>query len=98
MIAWKYSPKKPFVARMRKSVVRNLPEPVVIIHELGEEGDLDTEKKSLTLSPKEKVGNYGNLIDATTRIRKIEDIEDIPTSTTDIPTSTSDIDDSIPYE
>ena len=82
---------------MRKSVVRNLPEPVVIIHELGEEGDLDTEKKSLTLSPKEKVGNYGNLIDATTRIRKIEDIEDIPTSTTDIPTSTTDKDKDIDH-
>ena len=44
-----WSLKKPFVARMKESVVQNLPDPVVIIHELGEEGDLDTEKKSLTL-------------------------------------------------
>ena len=54
--------KKPFVARMTKSVVGNLPDPVVILHQLGEEGDLDTEKTSVTLSPREEVGHYGNLI------------------------------------
>ena len=54
--------EKPLVARMTKSVVRNLPEPVVVVHQLGEEGDLDTEKTSLMLSPKESPRRYGNLI------------------------------------
>ena len=54
--------KKPFTARMTESVVDNLPEPVVIIHQLGKGGNLDTEKTSLTLSPKENVRRYGNLI------------------------------------
>ena len=48
--------KKAFVARMTKSVVGNLPDPVVILHQLGEE------KTSVTLSPRENVGHYGNLI------------------------------------
>jgi len=54
--------KKPFEARMKESVVPNLPEPVVIVHELGEEGDLDTEKTSVMVSPKESPRRYGNLI------------------------------------
>ena len=54
--------KKPFEARMKESVVSNLPEPVVIVHQLGEGGDLDTEKTSLTLSPKENPRRYGDLI------------------------------------
>ena len=54
--------EKPLVARMTKSVVRNLPEPVVVVHQLGEEGDLDTKKTILALSPKESPRRYGNLI------------------------------------
>ena len=57
-----WSLEKPLVARMTKSVVRNLPEPVVVVHQLGEEGDLDTEKTILALSPKESPQRYGNLI------------------------------------
>ena len=36
-----WSLKKPFVARMTKSVVGNLPDPVVIYHQLGKKGDMD---------------------------------------------------------
>jgi len=54
--------KKPFVARMTKSVVDSLPAPVVMLHKLGEEGDMDKKKTSLYLSPKEKPRRYGNLI------------------------------------
>ena len=55
-----WSLKKPFKTKMTKSVVPNLPPPVVIIHQLGKEGE-DTEKKILILSEKEKK-KYGNLI------------------------------------
>ena len=56
-----WSLKKPFKTKMTKSVVPNLPPPVVIIHQLGKEGE-DTEKKILILSQKEKE-KYGNLIE-----------------------------------
>ena len=54
--------KKPFVARMTKSVVRNLPDPVVIHHQLGRKGNMDEEKISITINPEEKPRRYGNLI------------------------------------
>ena len=39
--------KKPFVARMTSSVVGSLPDPVVILHQLGEEGDMDEIRKEV---------------------------------------------------
>ena len=54
--------KKPLVARMTKSVEANLPDPVVIYHQLGKNGDIDQEKISITLSPKENRRRYGNLL------------------------------------
>ena len=54
--------KKPLVARMTKSVEPNLPDPVVIYHQLGKDGDMDQEKASITLSPKENRRRYGDLI------------------------------------
>ena len=58
-----WSLKKPLEARMTKSVVSNLPHPVVIIHQLyGKDGNPDTEKKILILSQKERK-KYGNLIE-----------------------------------
>ena len=52
--------KKPFEARMKSSVVGNLPDPVVIVKQLGKGGKI--EKESLYLSPKENPRHYGNLI------------------------------------
>ena len=54
--------KKPLLARMRKSVEPNLPDPVVIYHQLGKNGDMDQEKISITISPKEYRRRYGNLL------------------------------------
>ena len=51
---------KPFEARMTSSVVGNLPDPVVIVKKLGEEGKPEMEEASL--SPKENPRRYGNLI------------------------------------
>ena len=60
-----WSLKKPFETKMKKSVADdlnlNLPPPLVIIHQLGKDGE-DTEKKILILSEKEKE-KYGNLIE-----------------------------------
>ena len=47
---------------MKKSVVPNLPEPVMIYHELGEDGDIDKENKSIVLNPEETARKYGDLI------------------------------------
>ena len=58
--------KKPLMAKMTKSVMPNLPDPVVIFHQLGKDGDMDNETTSITLSPKEKPKRYGNLINAFT--------------------------------
>ena len=53
---------KPLVARMTKSVEPYLPDPVVIYHQLGKDGDMDQEKTSIALSPKENRRRYGDLI------------------------------------
>ena len=52
---------KPLVARMEESVVDNLPEPVVIVKQMGNGGKLG--KGKVILNPKEKRHNYGNLLD-----------------------------------
>jgi len=52
---------KPLVAKMTKSMVGSLPDPVVILRELGKEGLMDRGK--VMLSPKEKRRHYGNLLD-----------------------------------
>ena len=54
--------KKPFEARMTDSVLDNLPEPVVIVKELGGEGNMDMEKDTIILSPHENSRSYGNLL------------------------------------
>ena len=54
--------KKPLTARMKKSVVPNLPEPVMIYHDLGKDGDIDKEDKTIVLNPEETVRKYGDLI------------------------------------
>merc|ERR1711974_153215 len=51
---------KPFEARMTSSVVGNLPDPVVIVKKLDEEGKAEIEEVSL--NPKENPRRYGNLI------------------------------------
>ena len=54
--------KKPLRARMKKSVLPNLPEPVMIYHDLGEDGDMDKQKTTIVLNPEENPHKYGNLI------------------------------------
>ena len=67
--AW--TQKKPLVGRMKKSAVGNLPEPVVMYHQLSKDGDTDKKMTSITLNPKENPDRYGNLIDGYS-IKKIE--------------------------
>ena len=52
---------KPLVAKMTKSMVGNLPQPVVIVQELGK-GGMKVGGKVI-LSPEEKRSRYGNLLD-----------------------------------
>ena len=52
---------KPLVAKMTKSMVGNLPQPVVIVQELGK-GGMKVGGKVI-LSPKENRRRYGNLLD-----------------------------------
>ena len=54
--------EKTLEARMTASVLDNLPEPVVIVKELGREGNMDMEKGTIILSPQENSGSYGNLL------------------------------------
>ena len=51
---------KPLEARMTSSVVGNLPDPVVIVKKLGEEGKPEVEEARL--NPKENPRRYGNLL------------------------------------
>ena len=53
--------EKPLVAKMTKSMVRNLPQPVVIVQELGKGGMKAGGK--VMLSPEENRRRYGNLLD-----------------------------------
>ena len=52
--------KKPFVAKMTRTMVGNLPRPVVILMEMGKGGKMINGK--VTLSPGEKRRHYGNLL------------------------------------
>ena len=65
MIAQGWTLKKPLVARMKICVVGcdNMPEPVVMYHQLGKDGHIDKNKTIITLNPKENPENYGNLLD-----------------------------------
>ena len=63
--------KKPLVAKMTKSIVDNLPEPVVMYKQLGDDGTNDEKRISIALNPKENPARYGNLIDGYS-IKKIE--------------------------
>ena len=63
--------KKPLVGKMTKSAVGNLPEPVVMYHQLSKDGDIDKKMTSITLNPKETPDIYGNLLDGYL-IKKIE--------------------------
>ena len=54
--------EKTLEARMTASVLDNLPEPVVIVKELGREGNMDMEKGTIILSPQENSRSYGNLL------------------------------------
>ena len=63
--------KKPLVAKMTKSIVDNLPEPVVMYKQLGDDGTNDEKMISIALNPKENPARYGNLIDGYS-IKKIE--------------------------
>ena len=51
----------PITARMTDSVVENLPDPVVIIKKLGEDGKMENVK--VTLSPNANPAMYGNLLE-----------------------------------
>ena len=53
--------EKPLKAKMTDSVLKNLPEPVVIVKEKGEGGKMS--KGKVILSPKKKRAEYGNLLD-----------------------------------
>ena len=48
------------VARMTSSVVKNLPEPVIILEQMGKGGKMGREK--IILNPKEKRRHYGDLL------------------------------------
>merc|ERR1711974_192603 len=52
---------KPLAAQMEESVVKNLPEPVLIVKKMGSGGKLG--KGKVILNPKEKRRHYGNLLD-----------------------------------
>ena len=52
--------KKPFVAKMTRTMVGNLPRPVVILMEMGKGGKMINGK--VTLSPGEERRHYGNLL------------------------------------
>ena len=52
--------KKPLVAKTTSSIVGNLPQPVVILKEMGKDGIVVNGK--VILSPKEKRRHYGNLL------------------------------------
>ena len=52
--------KKPLVAKMTSTMVGNLPQPVVILKEMGKDGIAVNGK--VILSPKEKRRHYGNLL------------------------------------
>ena len=52
--------KKPLVAKMTSTMVRNLPPPVVILKEIGKGGIAVSWK--VTLSPGEERRHYGNLL------------------------------------
>ena len=52
--------KKPLVAKMTSTMVRNLPKPVVILKEIGKGGIVVNWK--VTLSPGEERRHYGNLL------------------------------------
>ena len=55
-----WSLKKPFEAKMTKTTVSNIPEPLVVVKYLDDKGE--TEKKEVMTSPKEPK-KYGNLLD-----------------------------------
>ena len=52
--------EKPLVAKTTSSIVGNLPQPVVILKEILDKGRYGP--GNVTLSPGEKPGNYGNLL------------------------------------
>ena len=52
--------KKPLVAKNTSTMVGNLPQPVVILKEMGKDGIVVNGK--VILSPKEKRRHYGNLL------------------------------------
>ena len=54
--------EKTLEARMTASVLDNLPEPVVIVKELGREGNMDMEKDTIVINPQENSRSYGNLL------------------------------------
>ena len=65
--------KKRLVAKMRSSMVGNLPQPVVIVEELGKGGKMVRGK--VILSPKEKRRHYGNLLDKYSRVVVLVEVE-----------------------
>ena len=54
--------EKTLEARLTTSVLDNLPEPVVIVKELGREGNMDMEKDTIVINPQENSRSYGNLL------------------------------------
>ena len=61
MVQEGWSFKKSLEAKMIDKVMKNLPEPVVIIKKLGKGGKVISSE--VKLSPKEKPKRYGNLLD-----------------------------------
>ena len=61
MVKKGWSFKETLEAKMIDKVMRNLPEPVVIIKKLGKGGKVISSE--VNLSPKEKPKRYGNLLD-----------------------------------
>ena len=60
MIKQGWTLEKPLVAKTTSSIVGNLPQPVVILKEILDKGRYGP--GNVTLSPGEKPGNYGNLL------------------------------------
>ena len=54
--------EKSLVARMKSSVVESLPEPVVIVKQVGKGGKIKMGQGKIILNPKENSRHYGNLI------------------------------------
>ena len=55
-----WSLNKPLEARMKKSVVPNLPKPVMMFKHLGKDGEID--KTEVTPNPDEDPSQYGDLL------------------------------------